>query len=412
MIFSQKDKAIIRPLLEWQLLVGSSVEMADRRELWRKINDLEKGDRPPILVYAEGSWREIDETIELKCDGDEAKVLEKKLRRLRFSYENFGDDMVINPYLEVPHIFSLSDYGVEVKKHQTAADGSWKAEPPLKDLQKDLDKLKYRTFTYHKTASEERFATYNEAFGDLMQIYPFTEYFWSLKLTGDVINLLGMEEFLLALHDDPDGVHALMRFLTEDKIRLLDELERLNIVTYNSECWHIGSGGLGFTNGLPGFTYPKMQPVTFRDTWGLLESQETLGVSPDMFGEFIWPYQKQLAPRFGYLYYGCCEPIENRFEYIRKAENLRGISVSPWSDIAKCSELYKNNYTMFCKPNPGHVAVDFVEDAVKDELKKIVENIRPNSAAIILKDLHTVNHDLTKYKRWSNLARQAIDRNY
>ena len=412
MLFDRHDCEILRPLLIWQLEIGRSPEMARRRELWRRINDLEKGERPPILIYPEGSWREIDEAIPLICTGEEARALERKLRRLKFAYENFGDDMVINPYCEVSYQVSFSDYGVTVVKHQTDACGAWKAEPPLKDLQKDLSKLRHRMLKYDREASRNRFEAYQEHFGDILPIVPFTEYFWSVGLTSEVIDLFGMEEFLFAMYDDPDGVHALLRFLMEDKFEMLDELERLQLVNYNSECWHIGSGGLGFTRNLPGYTHPGNVPVTFHDTWGLIESQETVGVSPEMFAEFIWPYQRELAKRFGRLYYGCCEPVESRFDFIREAPNLRAISVSPWSDVAKCSELYQNNYTMFCKPNPGPVAVDFVEGAVKADLKNIVEHIRCNSAAIILKDLHTVNRDLTRYRRWSDLAREAISRYY
>lgn len=411
-MFQKSDLEILRPLLIWQRDIGHTPEMAYRRELWRRTNDLEKGERPPILIYPEGSWREIDEVIPLSCSGEQARFLERKLRRMKFAYENFGDDMVINPYCEVPYQVTFSDYGVNVIRHQTDSQGAWKAEPPLKDLQKDLSRLHYRSLCYDRAGTRQLFDAYRESFGDLLPIVPFAEYFWSVGLTSEVIDLFGMEEFMLAMYDDPDGVHALMRFLMEDKLKMLDELEQLELVTCNSECWHIGSGGLGFTKTLPGITKPPARPVTFKDTWGLIESQETVGVSPDMFAEFIWPYQKQLAERFGRLYYGCCEPVETRFDFIREAPNLRAISVSPWSDVAKCSELYQNNYTMFCKPNPGRIAVDFVEEAVKADLRNIVEHIRENSAAIILKDLHTVSHDLSRYGRWSRLAREAISDSY
>lgn len=409
-MFSKHDKEILRPLLEWQMAVANSAEVAYRRELWRRVNDLEKGERPPILVYPEGSWREINETIELHCQGDAARELELNLRRQKFSYENIGDDMVINPYLEIPHVYTLSDYGVEIKHIQIDAIGSWKPEPPLKDLQKDLGKLHYRSVIYDAEGTKKRLEECQDCCEGIMPVHLSTCYFWSLGMTSEALNLYGLQEFMLAMYDDPDGLHALMKFLMDEHANLVRQLEELQLVTYNSEMWHIGSGGLGFTKSLPGFTRPGDHPPVFRDNWGLLESQETVGVSPEMFAEFIAPYQKQLAPLFGKLYYGCCEPVEKRFEYIKEFANLRGISVSPWSDVALCSEQYQNNYAMFCKPNPSSVAADFIEEAVVRDLENIAGHIRNNSAAIILKDLHTVQHDLTRYRRWTDLARKAIDK--
>ena len=53
--------------------------------------------------------------------------------------------------------------------------------------------------------------------------------------------------------------------------------------------------------------------VRTRDMWGFGESQETVGVSPAMFGEFIFPYQLPLLERFGLNCYGCCEPLDKRW---------------------------------------------------------------------------------------------------
>lgn len=46
--------------------------------------------------------------------------------------------------------------------------------------------------------------------------------------------------------------------------------------------------------------------------WGFLESQETTAVSPETFGEFVFPYQDRLVRRFGLLSYGCCERVDRQ----------------------------------------------------------------------------------------------------
>ena len=86
----------------------------------------------------------------------------------------------------------------------------------------------------------------------------------------------------------------------------------------NNENDYIGSGSMGYSRALPGPDRPGAPAVQTRDLWVLLESQETVGVGPDLFEEFIFPYQLSIAKRFGRIYYGCCadKPAPGeRFDY-------------------------------------------------------------------------------------------------
>ena len=53
---------------------------------------------------------------------------------------------------------------------------------------------------------------------------------------------------------------------------------------------------MGYTRDL---ARPEAADVQTTDQWVLLESQETVGVGPEQFAEFIFPYQRDLAARFG-----------------------------------------------------------------------------------------------------------------
>jgi hypothetical protein len=77
-----------------------------------------------------------------------------------------------------------------------------------------------------------------------------------------------------------------------------------------------------------------------KDMWGFCESQETVGVSPTMFGEFIFPYKLPILEKFGLNCYGCCEPVDKRIDYILKIPNIRRISVSPWADQRTIAERF------------------------------------------------------------------------
>ena len=52
--------------------------------------------------------------------------------------------------------------------------------------------------------------------------------------------------------------------------------------------------------------------------WGFCESQETVGVSPKMFEEFVFAYQLPILDRFGLNIYGCCEPLDRRFDIVKR----------------------------------------------------------------------------------------------
>lgn len=402
------ERRILRKLAGESAEIGGSALMDRRRKRWRRLNDLEAaGDEPLLLIYPEGSWREIDRHLPLECTGEIARSFELSLRRNLYHHHNFGDDFVINGWFETPYFVSDTGWGVEVvKRHSEVETGSWKAVPPLKNLAEDLKKLHFRELSCDRTLTSQWFETAQETFGDLLPVRRRSDFFWSAGLTREVIDLVGLEEFMLLMFDDPANLHRLMRFLTEDQRNYMRQLEKLGIVATNNAASHIGSGGPGFASALSEFDGSGSH--TFRERWGLLESQETVGVSPGMFGEFIWPYQKELAAEFGLLYYGCCEAVEGRFEYIRQAENLRAISVSPWSDVRKCTGLYGTDYVLYRKPNPGHICVEFCEDSIRATIRETLEAAAGCNLAIIAKDLHTVSGDLSRYGRWSRIVREEI----
>ena len=116
--------------------------------------------------------------------------------------------------------------------------------------------------------------------------------------------------------------------------------------------------GRGALDGQRSSRHPDsmLSKVRTIDMWGFAESQETVGVSPEMYSEFIFPYQKTILERFGLNCYGCCEPLDRRWEYVRTFPRLRRVSVSPWSDVKRMAELLQGNYIFSLKPSPVPLA--------------------------------------------------------
>ena len=131
--------------------------------------------------------------------------------------------------------------------------------------------------------------------------------------------------------------------------------------------------------------------VEFKDLWTWPESQETQSMSPKMYSEIFLPYIAEMANMFGLSYYGCCETIADRFEYIEKAiHNLRIVSVSGWNDFAKAGELLGKKYVFSRKPVPAYVSGETPNwDLVEKDAKQTRDATKNCAVEIICRDVYS-----------------------
>jgi len=149
--------------------------------------------------------------------------------------------------------------------------------------------------------------------------------------------------------------------------------------------------------------------VRTKDLWGFAESQETVGISPRMFAEFILPYQVPILERFGLNCYGCCEPLEKRWKYVREIPRLRRVSVSPFADLRQMTNLLGDQYVLSIKPNPADLALDEFDEAhIRGVIREILHITRGCHVELILKDTHTIRGDASRLIRWVQIAREEI----
>lgn len=407
-MFSRNDTEILRKLASRAREISELPIMREREKLWTDLNDL-RGTKPMVLVSPEGAWKEIDKLFELKCSDKTAREFEHSLKRRIYQHEQICDDSVFDSSFNIGWRTSNNGFGVELKNDVSGVDGgAYKHIPPITNIKEGLKKLHFREISVNRDTTYELVDNAEKAFGDILNVRIHGGHFWTTGLTIVAIAMIGLEELMLYMFDAPDELKALMKFLSDEMSNYMDQLEKLGILSYNNTNESIGSGNLGFTSDLPSYKNPVKGPVKFKHLWGFCESQETVGVSPEMFGEFIFPYQKPLMERFGLTYYGCCEPVESRFDYLRDMKNLRCISVSPWSDIEKCAEAYGRNYVLCRKPNPGLVCVEFAEDEIRKEFRKTLKAASALNLMFILKDTHTISNQPDRFRRWVEIAREEI----
>ena len=202
----------------------------------------------------------------------------------------------------------------------------------------------------------------------------------------------------------------------------------LSFVTRTLQCWIFwraktcfalnnggdfhGTGGYGWTDELPSSGFDGSHVKT-EDMWGFCESQETVGVSPEIFEEFIFPYQNEILQRFGLNIYGCCEPLDTRWDVVKKIPRLRKVTVSPWSNNETMAEHLSGDYVYCKKVNPALIAVSNVdEDAVRKELREVFNATKKHRCPteVLMRDVMTLANKAENAVRWVQIAREEAER--
>ena len=410
---SASDLAVLHSLARRKMELARHPDNLERKAEWLR-HDSGKPGRP--LVLAEhGGVRDAQLPVSdelLQCQDTWARGIERGLRHELYLFDTLKDDHVIEPWLNVNWTVSTSDYGVQTIPHHAdnfAGMGARNWEPALRDLNADFEKLRPRTFSVDREATALEKARREAVFGDILPVRIRGVYWWTFGLTIVAIDLIGLENLMLAMYDNPDGLHRLMSFLHDDHLAFARWLEREGLFTLNNENDYIGSGSMGYSNDIPQPNHVPGTPACMKDLWLLLESQETVGVGPEQFEEFIFPYQLSLARHFGRVYYGCCEPVHTRWHVLKRLPNLARVSVSPWADEAFLAAEFGNTYAFSRKPNPSLISTSrFDEAALRADLRQTLTTARNCRVELIMKDVHTLNNEPERLPRWVQLARETI----
>jgi hypothetical protein len=274
-----------------------------------------------------------------------------------------------------------------------------------------------------------------EVFEPYLEVRLNHKWWWTLGMTWTLVNLRGLDQLMYDMYDEPESVHQVMSILRDGTMARLDFLEKNGLLSSNTGNNYVGSGGFGFTDQLPGPSFPNKsseqagnhssgladkavqlkgtsslrvdKPVLLKDMWGFAESQETIGVSPEMFAEFVFPYQLPLLERFGLNCYGCCEPVDARWKYLKSIPNLRRVSVSAWADVDVMAEALGNRYVLSSKPNPAYLAIPEMDEAyIRTSLRDFIRRTRDNRVEIIMKDNNTLGKNPNNAFNWCRIAKE------
>ncbi|MBN1808304.1 MAG: hypothetical protein JW909_04495 [Planctomycetes bacterium] len=398
------DRNIIRELARRVADIASRPVMRERIALWKRHNSLRPA-RPMVLVFPEGSWRELLPPSALECRDEEARRIEASLRRRLFYDEILPDDTVVDATWLVPKIASVTGWGLEPRNHPSSdPTGAWGFDPVL-NSRSDLEKITMPQVVYDEAEARSRLDSASSLFGDILDVRLAGTRTISFHLGALYAYRRGLEQMMIDMYTDPALIHETMALFEKGCAGLLQQYLDNNLLDLNNDNSYQNSGGNSWTDELPA---PGFNPdrVRLRDLWAAAESQELAQVSPDMHREFVWQYERRLLEPFGLTGYGCCEDLTRKLDFVTALPNMRRISVSPWADVDKCAERLGGRFIFSWKPNPAMLCGSFDENAVRSYVQHAADAARANGCVLemVLKDTHTCENRPERFTRWLRIA--------
>jgi hypothetical protein len=410
---SVRDIAIIRDLAKRVADIASLPEQTEKTRLWTACNDL-KPERAMVYADPQNGWAELDAAwLHLECQDESLRWIEHRLRRKIVRHERIPDDFPILSTFDVDLDISgagYDDYGFRLEATYSGSErGSYHIEPVIQDFD-DLHKLHLRPIQVDHSATDRQVERVQELLGDILYVRKVGKRYWRYGLTRVLIHMRGLNNMMLDVYDCPELLHELMAFLRDDFAHELDVMEREHGIGSNNTPDSVnGTGGLAITTSLPAEREMGIS-LTPRDIWCWGESQETVGVGPQQFRDFVLDYQLPLLERFGLVAYGCCEPLDHKIDLlIEGIPNLRWVSVSPWADRELLAQKVAKNYVYVYKPNPSRICLPDPDwQAAEREVRETLHIACGCPIHIVMKDTHTFHNDPRRITRWAEMASHAV----
>lgn len=404
---STRERSAVRDLARRVAEIAALPIQAERARLWKACNDL-KPERPMVLATQQPR-AELDAAwLRLECEDPILRAYESALRRVIMHHDHIPDDFPIAGEWRVGvpvRNSGYNDYGfVLLTTDPGDSQGAYHIEPVIR-TEKDLEKLHVRPIVVDHSAADRAMAQAQDLFGDVLPVRKVGKTAWRYGLSRVLIHMVGLDRMMLDMYDNPRLLHRLMAFLRDDFMREIDILEAENAVSLNNLADNVtGSGGLSPTDDLPGENFDGTPRVRNCLCWA--ESQETVGVGPAQFDEFVLAYQRPLMQRFGLSDYGCCEPLDQKLGLLlERVPNLRWISVSPWSNRELCAERIDGRCVYVYKPNPSYICSKVPDwGAAGKEIRDTIEIVGPAPLHLCMKDTKTFWGDAARTTRWCRMA--------
>jgi hypothetical protein len=352
------------------------------RDMWRGVpkNKIE-GNIPFTIAPDNSFWSRL-----LKVDlrdyyNNPETYLETQLRMKLYSFNNFKDNTYFTNELFIWFgvITELSYFGSKINFF--ANKEAWLKEALIKEYI-DLDKIKIPDF--YKSGLMPRIHRFYEvlqeyADGNLKVMFPE----WVRGPFCIAAHLRGLENILMDFILNPGFVHKLMRFIVESSKQWNKERNKFlgneikTIKLYNDE---IG------------------KPM----------------ISPAIYKEFIFPYEKELSDYYGeVLYWHSCGVTDDVMEQINQLNNLKMFHCGPWTSYQKAAEIFRDITPLDICLDPQEDIIEADQEKMTNKLMDIMEKCKNSKYTIRADGFMPQGEDivfmLEKIKQWNEVALKVLN---
>lgn len=403
-----KEKQIVRELAKRYMELATDDRQQKMNARMKATNDLQIV-RPPLLID-EIQWEQMnmDGSLICLCEDPRARRLEARLRQAIFRRKYLAADTLLEPFWRVRMRLESTGSGLPKPRGEVAFSGknSGISSHSYEDLLEDeeiLSTLYMPTFTLRPDVDEENMNYYTELLGDSMPVKLTGHNYFTFAPWDDIAFLRGIEPIMMDMYDRPEYLHRIMAHYVsvfEAEMEFAEKNMPIDPTVTDMHCTPAMVSGLG-EDGL-------------KATWFRGTAQAFSVISPAMFEEFEIDYIRPLAERFAYTYYGCCEPLHDRMDIVKKIGNLRKIGVSPWADVEASAEQIGKDYVMARKPNPANVAIATDPTVVRREIEETVKVCEKYGCPceFVLKDISTISNRPENLIIWAKTASDVLDAYY
>lgn len=177
-----------------------------------------------------------------------------------------------------------------------------------------------------------------------------------------VEQMLGSDDFFLLPYDEPERLHVLMDVVTDYAIDFFTA--------------QIAAAGPSCCPGIwPGIWFPRCAGIQMSD-------DNLVNVSPDVYEEFVVPYNNRIAEAFGGLFLHSCTIKEATLPALSKLQRLRGINCDISTSVTTARLLEVFGDTVVVAPH-AYINTDTNFHSYTEFMRTVLAGWRPGKRLFI-----------------------------
>jgi hypothetical protein len=379
-----RDRTILRELGQQIAEIAALDVQRERRELWRKIENLERA-KPAVTIY-QIPWHEMDVQgeLQLRCEDRFCQRIEQDMRRTLYCWRHMQVDMTVSGVRGQPLAIRDTGFGISEKADIVRTDPASDVVSRHFQIQireeADAEKIRFPEVSHDSVATEEAYQKQLEIFDGVLPVKKVKQGGFWFAPWDELVRWTGVQEILMDMVLRPAYVHRLISRYVDAWLHRLAQYEAQDLLA--APC---------------------------HELWGVGAAQIFSEVSPEMHEEFALKHEARWFSRFGKNYYGCCEPLHHKVDVIRRnIPRLRKISMSPWVKFDQAVANVGRDMIFAWKPNPAHLAGEsWQPEFVRQHLRERLHQARNCVVEIHLKDISTVRYQPQRLWEWARIAAEV-----